>query len=668
MHINKLIPIGYVFIFLSFIFLPWLLNGGFFNEEVDSINEASVPYFQTNTCDFSLNSILGKNFFNDKVEILSNEDSSVQCFGKINGVDVVNDKIKIYIGTNLNVNFLLQSLFFIFLIFLIPKTKLYEFKFSFFFPTLVISIILYLHFLGEKLFYLPLASGFEVGLNFQNFIIPSLLLVIFLNFYLLNDIIKTRFLNLINFFPFLFLFNGSFNNLNLNFFVLLFSFIGINSILQNKFNKKISLVYLLFSIIQIFAFTSKSIVFDIDKLKGFMNSSQTYPSLIFWIIIFYFFTVGVVFTINESLAHIDLAKIKFNFLITGALMVFLGIVSASNSFINFYSYYFLGLNKRGMTSLTSTDGNTWRGLASSAEAAGEYYAFTILLVVLLYFSKKIRVKNIEILFLIINLFGLMRSNNFAATVSLFLFIFIYFFLKTNIRFKMKLIILFFGSIILSSIYIFSNYSYESASKALLQNAYKATEFYIDLPGDQFSYTAVDNLNFGEILSYPEEDTNISNSLYFLTKRYTYSQDIKYIPNSVSVISTISLPINRSEKWGIFVAKYNPNFLSLSFGNGPQQITEYYLGHRTKINSGLVLPHSSFLDYLIFYGVFGLFTIITLVFLTVWKNKDNHLYVPLISFLILNLLKSDSLLYSPSLILFIFIFNFYKIETEVSNPI
>ena len=66
MHINKLIPIGYIFIFLSFIFLPWLLNGGFFNEEVDSIDEASVPYFQTNTCDFSINSILGKNFFNDK--------------------------------------------------------------------------------------------------------------------------------------------------------------------------------------------------------------------------------------------------------------------------------------------------------------------------------------------------------------------------------------------------------------------------------------------------------------------------------------------------------------------------------------------------------------------------------------------------------------------------
>ena len=110
----------------------------------------------------------------------------------------------------------------------------------------MIIVIVYLHLLGERLFYLPLSDGFDIGLNFQNFIIPSLLLVIFLNFYLINDLIKTRFLNLINFFPFIFLFNGSFNNLNLNFFVLLFSFIGINAIVQNKYNKKISLIYLTF--------------------------------------------------------------------------------------------------------------------------------------------------------------------------------------------------------------------------------------------------------------------------------------------------------------------------------------------------------------------------------------------------------------------------------------
>ena len=73
--------------------------------------------------------------------------------------------------------------------------------------------------------------------------------------------------------------------------------------------------------------------------------------------------------------------------------------------------------------------------------------------------------------------------------------------------------LFFGSILLFTVYSLSTF-YERASKALLQNAYKATEIGIELPGDQFSYNAIDNLNFGEILSYPEDSTNISNS-------YTY---------------------------------------------------------------------------------------------------------------------------------------------------
>ena len=168
---NKLSKLGYIFIFLVFVFIPWALNGGIFNEDVSLVSEETVPYFQTNTCDYSINSIVRDNFFNDKIEILPNVDSSVQCFGKINGVDIVNEKIKIYIGTNLNVDFLLQSLFFIFLMYLIPKTKTYIFKFSFFFPSLLIIVIVYLHLLGERLFYLPLSDSFDIGLNFQNHMI-----------------------------------------------------------------------------------------------------------------------------------------------------------------------------------------------------------------------------------------------------------------------------------------------------------------------------------------------------------------------------------------------------------------------------------------------------------------------------------------------------------------
>ena len=118
--------------------------------------------------------------------------------------------------------------------------------------------------------------------------------------------------------------------------------------------------------------------------------------------------------------------------------------------------------------------------------------------------------------------------------------------------------------------------------------------------------------------------------------------------------------------GNIYCKYNPDPQSLLFGYGPQQITEYYLSHRTKYNSGLVLPHSSLLDYLIFFGLFGILFIIIYLANSIWKNKNNYFYFCLISFLLINLIKSDSLLYSSSLLLFIFIFNFYKIDTEVHN--
>ena len=107
-----------------------------------------------------------------------------------------------------------------------------------------------------------------------------------------------------------------------------------------------------------------------------------------------------------------------------------------------------------------------------------------------------------------------------------------------------------------------------------------------------------NTYLKKIIAQSVEDLKIISAC--CSESITKIRDIKYLPNSVALISTVSLPINRSEKWGIFVAKYNPDLQSLLFGYGPQQITEYYLSHKTKYNSGLVLPHSSLLDYLIFH--------------------------------------------------------------------
>ena len=45
----------------------------------------------------------------------------------------------------------------------------------------------------------------------------------------------------------------------------------------------------------------------------------------------------------------------------------------------------------------------------------------------------------------------------------------------------------------------------------------------------------------------EEQDFLSTSLNFLLDNYTYGGDIKYIPNVISIISFVSVIINRSEK-------------------------------------------------------------------------------------------------------------------------
>ena len=49
--------------------------------------------------------------------------ASVNCFSKINGADIVDDKFIVYLGTNLNIDLIIQSLFWLLLFSFIPKSK-----------------------------------------------------------------------------------------------------------------------------------------------------------------------------------------------------------------------------------------------------------------------------------------------------------------------------------------------------------------------------------------------------------------------------------------------------------------------------------------------------------------------------------------------------------------
>ena len=119
-------------------------------------------------------------------------------------------------------------------------------------------------------------------------------------------------------------------------------------------------------------------------------------------------------------------------------------------------------------------------------------------------------------------------------------------------------------------------------------------------------------------------------------------------------------------WGIFIAKYDPDIISGIFGYGPLQMNEYLYKHNVRLDvpvyeqSGLFLPHSSLLDFLIFFGLAGVSFLMFLLFKTFKDQvdiKSNIKYI--LVFLVVNLLKSDSILYLNSFILLLFAYSLTK---------
>ena len=64
-------------------------------------------------------------------------------------------------------------------------------------------------------------------------------------------------------------------------------------------------VYVAFSAVWVLNFTESEILFDVDKLRGFINSSQTLPSLFYWIVVYFLFIVGINFTITQGIDNFD---------------------------------------------------------------------------------------------------------------------------------------------------------------------------------------------------------------------------------------------------------------------------------------------------------------------------------------------------------------------------
>ena len=104
------IKVFYIFCLLFLILIPFSLSDSSDEIEAQVLDNSTVGYYQSTTCEISLFEFLIKNSETD-VEIYYNNNNyaDVSCFGKITGLDLVNETFFVSIGTNTSINFLLQS-------------------------------------------------------------------------------------------------------------------------------------------------------------------------------------------------------------------------------------------------------------------------------------------------------------------------------------------------------------------------------------------------------------------------------------------------------------------------------------------------------------------------------------------------------------------------------
>ena len=626
------------------------------------LSNSTVGYYQSTTCKISLLEFYSYNFDNRdiKIYINNNDYADLKCFGKITGVDKVNETFFVSIGTNTSLNFILQSIFWTFLLLLIPKSgvgKTKAIKFLYLLP-----VLFSLQVFSESRFYSRTNIHHNIELSTSNLYLVSTILFFFVLLFFIYEILNSRIKNIINYFPFIFLLIGTYTGMNLNFYLLVGSIFGVLSFYKYKELKIYDIVFFVFSIFWILNASENDYFFDTDKLRGFTSSSYSTSTQIFWSIVIYLLIKGAIFIAKESKNYFRIDKFLKNLLISSSLVVFFGIVGSNSALFNFLNFYFFGQNKRGMKTTESIAGNTWRGFSSSAESIGEFYGLVIFTTLYCLITKRIAINNRIILLLIPSLYGLLRSNNFAAFLSLIIASVFLIGLRTNFfkSNKKKIIIFLFVLLVVSS-YIYGVTSdYKYISTELIYEATLHQKFYFD-PDPYASYLVIEEKMIERDLYTILNDQgneNVASSAYkFLVKSFIPDQfNVPFVPNFVAIISIISLLINRTEMWGIFIAKHSPTLPESLFGVGPLQLNNYLYEHDVRLDvpnykiDSLFLPHSSLLDMFIFSGIFGLLFLILLITKSYLKG-DNNLYFQLATiYLLINYLKSDSILYINAFLL------------------
>ena len=634
--------------------------------QATEVNDSSICYYQSTTCNISLIEVYLENIGNQKnIKYSNNNYAGIECFGKVTGLDKVNNIYIVSIGTNSNLTLVYQSIIWCLVLLLIKGKNNYEINLFIIIPLCL--LFAYQH-ISEGRFYSQINKYWDETLFYKNYY----LITIFLSFYLIllfvSIFVDKKDSLLINYIPYIFLFVGTFNGMNFNFVVLILSYFGLKAIINREAFNLINLGYLSLSVFWLFSRRDVETFFDTDKLRGFINSSNNFPSLIYWSLLIWLVMNGLIYLYKVSEININL--LKQNFLVSSTMIVSLGLLGAWSPVFNFFNYLTFGQNKRGINSINSVAGNTWRGFSSSAESIGEFYGFVILFLFILTYLKKIKLNTIDFLFIAVCIYGLYKTNNFAVALSLLLIssliLLNHKILNKTLLLRIKILFVILGIVLL--FFLIQTLNYEYVSTELMYEASLHSNLFENLSSYSKSVEITNYFNEGQINSLLnlENKGKGSTTLILLSKIYNQSVfDVPIVPNFVSLISLISILINRTEMWGIFIAKYSPNLLEALFGNGPYQLNNYLFLQditldmpKEKLDS-LFLPHSSFLDIIVFFGLIGFtFFIIYNLYLYLIKHKDSD-YKYLLFFLIINFSKSDSLLYVSSVVLLTLVYTLLR---------
>ena len=634
-----------IILFLLIILLPFSISDYRDNVTPEKIS-SDLRFYEINTCSISLGEFLVHNpnvIYQDHYKIRYNNYSSLRCFGQITGIDQINHTFYISIGTNTFINIFLQSLFWLFLFTLIPINKFRNLKFSNYISIFITTVLICLLIYSERRFYNN--AFFELEFIYQRsflHIFIYIFTIIFFSFHIINS----RSGELINFLPFAYIFIGVFSGMNIYFLSLFLCVIGINKTIKDRnIRKKFNTINLL---ILFWSYNATGLFYYLkpDKIRGLSHGDYNFLSVLIWSYFSIFCLIGIYYFIVERREYLDLRILAKNFLYSGVTILSIGYLSSSMPFINFMSYYYFGQTKYGTDNqnLFSVDiwGTTeaWRGLFPSAETVGEFFALGLLIVFLF---RKNKLNKLEYLLIPVLFLGLLLSNNKAAFVLMAFCIV----LKLNFEksFKIQTKIVIYIPILFLLLYFI-----------------RIENLFYDLDFSAYKF-------IGMAQSYSLE-SNISSSIQYLSDLSNKNFIIRFL---VLAFGLVAFLINRSELWGIFFARYNPTISEFFIGSGPFILSNHYgeidiFNKRvfTGTELGFLLPHSSLLLIQLFFGFLGVIILSLYIVISLRKIKNVNYDLFLIGlFISINLIKSDSLLYLPSLLLYgmFFVLIIDKVRTK-----